>query len=54
MEDWVCYACRFIQRQGVTVATTGAGENNKGAACFEANDLDAFMEILQSSDTAEA
>ena len=25
-----------------------------GAACFETNDLDAFMEILQSPDTAAA
>ena len=44
----------LFKRQGVTVAYYGAGESNKGAACFETSDLEAFMEILQSSDTAEA
>ena len=44
----------LFKRQGVTVAYYGAGESNQGAACFETNDLDAFMEILQSPDTAEA
>ena len=44
----------LFKRQGVTVAYYGAGESNKGAACFETSDLEAFMEILQSSATAEA
>ena len=44
----------LFKRQGVTVAYYGAGEGNKGAACFETSDLEAFMEILQSSATAEA
>ena len=30
------------------------GDGNKVVACFETVDLDAFMEILESSDTAEA
>ena len=41
----------LFKRQGVTVAYYGAGESNKGAACFETNDLDAFMEILPVSYT---
>ena len=30
------------------------GDGNKVAVCFETTDLNAFMEILESSDTAEA
>tara|TARA_B100001029_G_scaffold172807_1_gene170960 strand:- start:743 stop:1018 length:276 start_codon:yes stop_codon:yes gene_type:complete len=44
----------LFKTQGVTVAYYGAGDNNKGAACFETSDLNAFMEILESSETAEA
>ena len=44
----------LFKRQGVTVAYYGAGEKNKGVACFETKDLNAFMNILESSDTAKA
>ena len=44
----------LFKKQGVTVAYYGAGDHNKGAACFETNDLNAFMEILESPETAEA
>ena len=44
----------LFKKQAVTVAYYGAGEKNKGVACFETEDLNAFMEILESSDTAEA
>ena len=44
----------LFKKQGVTIAYYGAGDNNKGAACFETNDLNAFMEILESPETAEA
>ena len=44
----------LFKTQGGTVAYYGAGNNNKGAACFETSDLNAFMEILESSETAEA
>ena len=45
---------KLFKKQAVTVAYYGAGEKNKGVACFETEDLNAFMEILDSSDTAEA
>ena len=44
----------LFKRQGVTVAYYGVSENNTIATCFETNDLGAFMEILESPDTAEA
>ena len=44
----------LFKKQAVTVAYYGAGEKNKGVACFETEDLNAFMEILESTDTAEA
>ncbi|MDG2420314.1 MAG: hypothetical protein P8N40_01275 [Gammaproteobacteria bacterium] len=40
--------------QAVTVAYWGAGEGNKVAGCFETTDLDAFMAVMESPDTAEA
>ena len=44
----------LFKKQGVTIAYYGVGEGNKVAACFETTNLNAFMEILESSDTAEA
>lgn len=44
----------LFEKQGVTVAYYGVGDGNKVVACFETVDLDVFMEILESSDTAEA
>ena len=44
----------LFKKQGVTVAYYGAGDHNKGAACFETKDLNAFMGILESPETAEA
>ena len=44
----------LFEKQGVTVAYYGVGDGNKVVACFETTDLDAFMVILESSDTAEA
>ena len=44
----------LFKKQGVTIANYGVGDVNKVAACFETTDLNAFMEILESSDTAEA
>ena len=44
----------LFKKQGVTIAYYGGGEGNKVAACFETTNLNAFMEILESSDTAEA
>jgi len=44
----------LFEKQGVTIAYYGVGDGNKVVACFETADLDAFMEILESSDTAEA
>jgi hypothetical protein len=44
----------LFKKQGVTVAYYGVGEGNKVAACFETTNLNAFMEILESSDTVEA
>jgi hypothetical protein len=40
--------------QAITVAYWGAGEGNKVAACFETTDLNAFMAVMESPDTAEA
>jgi len=40
--------------QAVKIAYWGAGEGNKVAACFETADLDAFMAVMESPDTAEA
>ncbi len=44
----------LFKKQGVTIAYYGVGEGNKVAACFETTNLNAFMEILESSDTVEA
>ena len=46
----------LFKKQGVTIAYygVGVGEGNKVAACFETTNLNAFMEILESSDTVEA
>lgn len=44
----------LFEKQGVIVAYYGVGDGNKVVACFETTDLDAFMVILESSDTAKA
>ena len=41
-------------KQAVTLVYWGIGEENKLAACFETTDIDAFMEVMASPDTAEA
>ena len=57
VEHWkrgfVTHAELFL-KQAVTLVYWGVGEENKLAACFETTDIDAFMEIMASPDTAEA
>ena len=44
----------LFRRQTVTVCQYSLGKDNQVAVCFEVEDLDVYMKVLDSPETAEA